>query len=408
MFSAYPYHTPGIGARRGLLFPAQLKPARSAESTRAIGVNAMKLTAIISLLAVMLLGATGTALAPQEYPAATQQKQTPKAAPRPTPAGPPAFGEEKQKCPCAIVGTWKAQLSKSEARLYEFDGQGMVKVLKVSGDTKPLEIATAKYEFSEAPLVEEPEAPVQPNAPPQKASDIKVSFTATGKNRIFGKTETTMKVVSYDDSSITCEIPGVKGTVRWTRVDADRYFIVFVARQNEFYDKSGSAFPMVIKLAGGASKIDAAGTYSNHGAAAFGTVPLETYKDYLREARGDSETILRLEINSQQYERALKVVQEWQQRAREGTLLYRNPDNLASLNNIVLLREITATLNLCQNDFDLYKLDYSYPGDWITESYGPEFIPFFFFKELRKRNEARHIEYKKFQELVPVPNLASR
>jgi len=368
----------------------------------------MKLIAIISLLAITLLGATGTAVGQQENPYPTQQKQTPRPAPRPTPAGAPAFGAEKQKCPCAIVGTWKAQISKSEARLYEFDGQGVVKVLKVAGDAKPLEIATAKYEFTEAPIVEEPEAPAQPNALPQKSPDIKISFTATGKNRIFGKTETTMNVVSYDDSSITCEIPGIKGTVRWTRVDPDRYFIVFVARQNEFYDKSGSAFPMVIKLAGGVSKIDAAGTYSSHGIAAFGTVPPETYKDYLREARGDSETILRLEINSQQYERALKVVQEWQQRAGTDTLLYRSPDSPRSLNNIVLLREITGTLNLCQNDFDLYKLDYTYPGDWISDSYGPEFVPFVFFKELRKRNEARHIEYKKFQELVPLPNLASR
>src|SRR6185436_9454564 len=110
---------------------------------------------------------------------------------------------------------------------------------------------------------------------PQKSPDIKISFTATGKNRIFGKTETTMNVVSYDDSSLTCEIPGVKGTVRWTRVDPDRYFIVFVARQNEFYDKSGSAFPMVIKLAGGVPKIDAAGTYSDHGKLTFGGVPAE-------------------------------------------------------------------------------------------------------------------------------------
>jgi hypothetical protein len=165
---------------------------------------------------------------------------------------------------------------------------------------------------------------------------------------------------------------------------------------------------MVIKLAGGVSRIDAAGTYSNHGTPAFGAVPPETYKDYLRESRGDSETILRLEINSQQYERALKIMQEWQQRARENTLLYRYPDSPTSLNNIVLVRAIADTLNLCQNDFDLYQLDYWSPRDWITNSYSPEFVPFFFFKELRRRNEVRHIEYKKFQELVPLPNLASR
>lgn len=355
----------------------------------------MKTTAIIALFTLMLLGATGTALGQQE-------NQAPRPAPRPTPAGARDFGQQKKKCPCDIIGTWKAQLSTTEARLYNFDVEGTVKVLTVSGDAKPREIATAKYEFVEEPLGEETSAPAQ------KAPDKQISFTATGENRIFGRTKTTMKIVSYDDSSLTCEIPGVSGTVRWTRIDPDRYFIVLVARQNEFYDNSGSAFPMVIKLAGGVPTIEAAGTYSNHGKAAFGTVPPDTYKEYLREARGDAEVILRLEINSRQYERTLKVVKEWQRRARENALLYRPPDSNVSLNNLLLLRAVTETLNLCQNDVDLYKLDYSYPGDWISDQYGPEFIPFFFFKELRRRNEARHIDYKKFQELVPLPHLASR
>jgi hypothetical protein len=352
----------------------------------------------------MLLGASVTVLAQQEntYPA-TQEKPSQRPAPRPTPAGPPAFGLDKKKCPCELAGTWKAQLSKTEARLYEFDGAGVVKVLTVSGDTKPREIATAKYEIVQEamPMDEQPVAQ-------QKAPDKQIAFTATGRNRIFGRTNATMKIVSYDDSSLTCEIPGVAGTVRWTRVDPDRYFLILVARQNEFYDKSGSAFPLVVKLAGGTSTIEAAGTYSDHGKAEFGAVPADVYKDYLREARGDSEVILRIEINSQQYARALKIVQEWQRRARENALLYRFPDGNVSLNNLVLLRNVTETLNLCQNDFDLYKLDYTYPNDWITDQYSPQFVPFFFFKELRRRNEARHIEYKKFQELVPLPNLASR
>ena len=357
----------------------------------------MKQTAIISLLALTLLIATGTAFAQQEKP-------SPRPAPRPTPAGEPAFSQEKEKCPCDIVGTWKAQISTTEARLYEFDGEGVVKVFKVSGDAKPSEIATAKYELVEETHAEQPMTPGQKT--PEKP-ERQISFTATGKNRIFGRTKTTMKVVNYDDSSLTCQIPGVAGTVRWTRVDPDRYFIILVARLNEFYDKSGSAFSMVIKLAGGVPKIDAAGTYPDRGRFSFGSVSAETYKDYLREARGDSEVILRLEINSRQYERALKVVQEWQRRARENALLYQH-ESPFSLNNLVLVRAVTESLNVCQDDFDLYQLDYAYPRDWITENYGPEFVPFFFFKELRRRNEARHIEYKKFQELVPLPNVASR
>jgi hypothetical protein len=365
----------------------------------------MKLTAIISLLALTLLGSTATTLAQQEKPASAQEQQpAPKTAqrpaPRPTPAQEPAFGQDKKKCPFDIVGTWKAQLSKTEAVLYSFDSEGVVKVLKASGAANPREIATAKYELVEEQVDEMA-------APEQKAPEKEISFTATGKNRIFGRTRTSMKVVGYDDSSVTCVIPGVAGTTRWTRVDPDRYFIILIARQNEFYDRSGSAFPMVVKLAGGVSKIAAAGTYSDHGKVAFGAVPPDTYKDYLREARGDSEVILRLEINSRQYERALKVVQDWQRRARDKALLYQG-ESPVSLNNIVLVRDVTDTLNLCQNDFDLYKLDYAYPRDWISDNYSPEFVPFFYFKELRRRNEARHIEYNKFNQLVPMANLASR
>jgi hypothetical protein len=326
----------------------------------------MKRNAIISLVAVILLGSIGTALA------------------------------QRKRCEFEIVGTWKAQISTTEARLYTFDEQGVVKVLSVSGTEQPREVATAKYSLAD---LNNPKTPGQ------------VSFTATGKDRIFGQTKTAMKVVSYDDSSITCEIPGVAGTTRWTRVDPDRYFMVLVARENEFYDKSGSAFPAVIKLAGGVAKVDAAGLYLDKGNATFGAIPTSAYKEYLREARGDSEVILRLEINSRQYERALKIVQEWQRRAREGMLLYTYDNSLSAplpLNNVLLVKAATETLNLCQNDIDLYKLDYVLPNDWIANENGPEFIPFVYFKELRRRNEARHIEYKKFQELVPLANVASR
>ena len=324
----------------------------------------MKLTAKISLLALLVVGSIL-----------------------------PGVAQQQKKCKFDIVGTWKAQISPTEARLYTFDANGVVKMFNASGTDKPTEIATAKYE-----LLEDPKAPEE------------ISITASGKNRFFGRAQTTMKVVSFNDSSITCQIPGL-GETRWTRVDPDRYFIVLVARRGEFYDDSGSAFPVVVKLAGGVSKVDGAGIYSDKGTAAFGAVPAAAFKEYLREARGDSEVILRLEINSRQYERALKVVLEWQRRAREGALLYTSDNALTApmpLNNILLVKAATETLNLCQDDFDLYKLDYVFPGDWIANDYGPEFIPFMYFKELRKRNEARHIEYNKFQELVPLANVAIR
>ena len=324
----------------------------------------MKLTATISLLAMIMLGSTAAAVA------------------------------QKKSCSFDIVGTWKAQLSPTEAVLYRFDSNGEVTVLSDSATAEPKQSATAKYTVNE-----ELEGPTT------------VSFTATGKNRIFGAAKMTMKVVSYDDSSITCEIPGA-GTTRWTRVDPDRYFIVLSARKGEFYDSSGSAFPMVIKLAGGAPTVSAFGIYLAKGVRAFGAVPGDIYKNYLREARNDSETILRLEINFRQYERALKVINEWERRDREGALLYTTGaetlDDATYLNNILVVKAVAESLNQCSVDFNMYPLNYVEKDDWISEKVRSAFVPFYYFQELRRRNEARHIPDKKFQELVHLPNVASR
>ena len=324
----------------------------------------MKLTAIISLLAMMLLGSTANALA------------------------------QEKSCSFDIVGTWKAQDSSAEARLYQFDANGVVTVLAAAGTAAPQQIATAKYEV------------IKDLGKPES-----VSFTASAKNRIFGAVRKTLDLVSYDDTSMTFAVPDI-GTARWTRVDPDRYFIVLSARKGEFYDTSGSAFSMVIKLAGGIPTIDAFGVYLAKDGRAFGTVPSGVYKNYLQDARNDSETILRLEINSRQYERALKIIKEWERRDREGALLYMTgkdiSDDPTALNNILVVKAVAESLNQCSQDVNLYKLNYVVADDWITNKVNSAFVPFYYFQELRKRNEARHIPDQKFQELVHLPNVASR
>ena len=324
----------------------------------------MKPTAIISLLVIVLLGSTANPLA------------------------------QEKSCSFDLVDTWKAQLSPTKAILYRFDSKGDVTVLSAPEKGEPQQIAIAKYEVIK-----------------DLGKLQSVAFTASGKNRIFGTVRKTMKLVSYDDTSITCAIPGV-GTTRWTRVDPDRYFIVLAARRGEFYDTSGSAFPMVIKLAGGVPTIDAFGVYLAKDGRNFGTVPPAIYKNYLREARNDSETTLRLEINSRQYERALKIIKEWERRAREDALLYITgkdiSDDPTALNNILVVKAFVETLNQCSEDLNLYKLNYVVADDWITNKVTSAFVPFYYFQELRKRNEARHIPDQKFQELVHLPTVASR
>ncbi len=188
----------------------------------------MKSTALISLLTLLLVGSINTASAQTTL---------------------------DKTCPFNLLGTWKAQVSATESRLYTFDADGVLKVLEVTGAEKPREIATAKYAVEN-----------------DVNTGRQISFTANGKDRIFGQATGAMKVVSFDDTSMTCDIPGI-GETRWTRVDSNRYFIVLIAREGEFYDKSGSAFPLVIKLANGALQIEGAGIYSKGGKAMFGAVP---------------------------------------------------------------------------------------------------------------------------------------
>jgi hypothetical protein len=119
-----------------------------------------------------------------------------------------------------------------------------------------------------------------------------------------------------------------------------------------------------------------------------------------------------VEINSRQYERALKIIKEWERRNREGALLYNAAretlDDANYLNNILVVKAVTETLNQCSEDVNLYPLNYIQKDDWISDKFASAFVPFHYIQELRKRNEARHIPDQKFQELVRLPNVASR
>lgn len=281
----------------------------------------------------------------------------------------------QQGCEFNIIGTWKAVTTGGAEVLYRFAPDGTVTVLGSYDSGQPSEseeVGTATYEL------DDPKAPKS------------IAINTTKKNKVFLYGKSLIKILDRTETSMTCEMPGY-GKVHWTRVDPNRYFIVLIARRGEFYDKSGSAFPILVKVAGRESQVFAVGTYSNHGKDAFGVVPPAAYKDFMREPRNDSEVMLRLEINGPQYERGLKILQTWERRARNDELLY--VEN--ALNNILLLKAVTETLNQCIEEFNLYKL-YHNEHDWIAEQYGPPFLPFAFFKELRRLNEERHVRDDKF------------
>lgn len=291
------------------------------------------------------------------------------------------FGREG--CQFNIVGTWKAADAANPV-LYHFTPDGTLTVISQTGagrDAASKVIASAAYQL------DDPQAPKS------------IKLTATDEGTVFAKGASTLEIVKYDDASFTCVWPGKEPT-RWVRVDPDRYFIVFAARSGVFFDKSGPAFPMVIKVHGDEMRVNAVGTYSADGKRTFGPVPPDTYKDYLRDQRNDSEVMLRLEINSAQYARSLGILQEWERRSQENALLYPSRTHL---NNVLLVKTVAETLNQCSEAVKLYKLNYLYPEDWISDKHAPPFLPFQYFKELRRLNESQHVR----DEAFPRPTVST-
>jgi hypothetical protein len=277
------------------------------------------------------------------------------------------------------VGTWSTG-DPASSTLYQFAEDGTVKALTRSGaQSAPREIASANY------LLDDPKAP-------------KVILIKSAKERgEFPLGTTAIDITGYDDMSFTCKIPGY-GEARWQRVDPYRYFIVLAGRRGVFYDASGPTFPMMIKTDGRQTQIDAVGIYGTGGYWSFGPVPAETYNYFMKEPpRSDSEVMLRLEITGVQYERALKYVRTWARRVKEGALLY--PD--LPMDNILLVKQVTESLNQCGERVKLYKLDWSLE-DHISSSSPRDDnpisrTPFMYFQELRRLNESIHVNDEKFR-----------
>jgi hypothetical protein len=291
----------------------------------------------------------------------------------------PAFGQKS--CQLNIIGTWKAAGSDgANPVLYRFAPDATVTVLSRSGSgnsSEMREIASATYTLD------------NPTAPKV------ILFKATKEGGIFAQGTTSMDITGYDDTSITCVRPG-SGSTRFVKVDPFRYFIVLAGRKGTFYDLSGPAFPILIKMDGEKSQIDAVGIYSVKGAAKFGTVPAEAYNEFMKEPSNASDVMLRIEITGTQYERGLTILRTWERRVREGALLY--PE--ISMDNILLVKQVTESLNQCGEKIKLYNLSWGVE-DKISDNTKPPHIPFLYFKELRRLNESLHIRDDKFHEHAP-------
>jgi hypothetical protein len=281
-------------------------------------------------------------------------------------------------CQFNIVGMWKvASGDGAGPMLYRFAPDGTISLLSPSGEepgSQLRELGNATY------TLDDPKLP--------KVISIQVTKESGG----FVQGTTVLKITDYDETSFISTKSDSK-SMRWVKIDANRYFIVLAGRQGTFYDRSGPAFPMLIKMEGEKTQVDAVGIYSIRGAATFGTIPVETKNEFMKESGKASDVMLRLEITGAQYERGLQILRNWERRVREGTLLY--PD--VSMDNILLVKQVTESLNQCSDKIKLYNLDWGVE-DKISDNTKPTLIPFLYFKELRRLNESLHIGDEKFHQ----------
>lgn len=284
-----------------------------------------------------------------------------------------AFGQKG--CEPQVVGTWKsASADGTESVFYRFGPDAKVTVLSGAG-AQLREVASAVY------ALDDPKAP----------KSILFKAAKSGGGLVEGTTAT--EIAAYDDTSLTLVRHGSAPT-RLIKVDPYKYFIVLAGRSGTFYDSGGPAFPMMIKTDGRQTQVDAIGIYSLGGNRAFGPIPAETYNEFMKEPRSESDVMLRLEITGAQYERSLKIVRTWERRAREGDLLYTDP----YLNNVLFVRQVAESLNQCGERIKMYKLNWML-DDHISDKSRPPVIPFKYFKELRRLNESLHVRDAEFQEL---------
>jgi hypothetical protein len=289
----------------------------------------------------------------------------------------PAFGQNV--CEFNIVGTWKASTTNDVSSvIYRFEPDGAVTMrsLPDSGPgSKSKEIARGTYKLD------------NPKAPKS------ISFTITREGEGDAQGATSMKIVKYDDTSFTSENGDVSSLLQWVRMDPNQYFLVLAGRSGVSYDRSGPTFPILIKTDGRETQIDAVGIYFVGGKPYFGSIPAEYRDEFMKDSLGASDVILRLAVSRPQYERGLKVLRTWDRRAREGALLY--PD--VFMDNILLVKQVTETLNQCGATVKLYTLDWG-TYDYISENNPPSRAPFLYFKELKRLNESLHVPDVKFQE----------
>jgi hypothetical protein len=276
----------------------------------------------------------------------------------------------QESCGLDIVGTWEAEEAGAAGPTrYRFGADGMVTALARSagGDWAETPGSTFRYRLDD------------PRAPKSIAFLPKGSRSAKGS----------LEISAHDDVSFTTVDPDPEPT-RWVRVDPFRYFVVLAAR-NGPPRTGGPALAMLVKTDGRDREVEAFGFHLEGGERVVGPIPAPLRDAFMSEPRSEDDVMLRVELNPAEFRRSQRVLQSWQRRSRERTLLYDVP----YLNSIVFLEEMAKSLNKCAPKLRLYDLTWT-GDDVVISKNNLTHVPFHYIKELRKRNQELHVSDERF------------
>jgi hypothetical protein len=280
------------------------------------------------------------------------------------------LGFAQAGCAFDITGDWESTTAgQNGPMLYRFTSDGTVTVFSDAAQgKKPQELSRAKY--------------VLDNAQAPKMLEFR---PVRGENR-FPLGPSKLSIVRFSSSRFTVASSGSAST-DWVKKDPNHYFLVLAAHRGTPPHKGGPAFAMLIKTGRSEPEIETFGLFYRDGERINGPVPAELYRQFLTDPVSKEDTVLRLQITQQQFERGHKIVHDWQKRARERTLLF---PTYSYLNVVVPLREIAESLDQCGENVNLYHLTWLV-DDEIGANVPQWELAFEYVSRLRQLNERLHV-----------------
>lgn len=281
-------------------------------------------------------------------------------------------------CNFNIAGDWEATApGHTGPDLYRFSTDGMVAVFSISASGKEQrKLGSATYRVEDGQALKT------------------IQFKPASGARTFPWSQAKMEITRIDRAGFTTMSSGV--STNWTNKDIHQYYVVLGAHRGTPPHQGGPAFAALIKAGEAKPEIETFGLFYHNGERINGPIPDDLYQRFMADPLSAEDAVLRLQISAQSYESAMKIMRNWQERAREGTLLF---PAYSYLNVIVPIKEIAESLDKCGEDFHIYKLTWMV-DDELGANVPQWQLAFAYVKRLREMNELSNISSAKFQQNI--------